>query len=457
MGAVGAADKFVPLVPARASCFESRPSIESELSYAISDSLNQSSILENHARSRRVRFGTSFTPSDEESPCSKSSLLPPRSLTLPILAPRRTIFSRCRLIGFTPLNEVSEVGSPPDVSAQFLGPKQVKAKEVAPCALLYKREDVFVSNEMKTENLFSHCNSHYENMRFEDESSSPKEVVHAPSSNSLSDTFHSQNLKQSEGPRPTNSGGTSNDDDEVFTTFNPVDMVQEAISQLFVGDGLTTKPQFESTLTFYGDQFNDSLEDGRTLARLSQAEFVNAESTSDVYDLTEKTNPMVSENSCSSAIQSSLWEVSTLASTRATSPVSSLYSNISTSCHSAKLTTAQLNHPDFQSNLSNRTKLGITNSWTRSHRGLRSRRSQSSTLGVFRPFTKLSEISALRPQNVCHAYECSDQSDDHGSLADDEGEKDSCHSHALESDDEQGWLTAVSCSKISSCDDSYHR
>lgn len=238
--------------------------------------------------------------------------------------PRRCV-RHCRLIGFTPLAEDSAASVEED-SIQFLGPRKVKAKEVAPCALFYKRADVFVSSEMKSQNVLSYSENHYRRIRFDDEVSI-NELEYAHQSSDQSDAVKSSlaNLPRSNQEKLS----------KIQNSDLKIDLkalhIQKPIGHTFAKDGLTTMPlasEQDSEFYFDRDSFH-IFADGTDSAPASAA---HAAPWAGLYGLASDPEQSISSAS-SCGIQTSLWDTSVSSPTRATSPVSSIYSNISSSCH----------------------------------------------------------------------------------------------------------------------------
>lgn len=118
------------------------------------------------AQARRIPFNLAFTPVSEPSTVTASTPIHPTSGEA--LSNNQ---HRCRLLGFTPLTEHTPGSSPSSSRMRtdgfFLGPPQVRAKEVAPCALFFSRADVFVSTEMAAQGLLAPSQSHYSPLQLE--------------------------------------------------------------------------------------------------------------------------------------------------------------------------------------------------------------------------------------------------------------------------------------------------
>lgn len=237
----------------------------------------------------------------------------------------------CRLIGFTPLIEEVFNSSEED-SIQFLGPRHVKAKEVAPCALFYKRADVFVSSEMKSQNVLALSESHYCKLQFDDEVS----IRQLEYADQQSD--HSREVaKPSMNFRDGSSKKSSREDRfGLKVNLEPSYAHREPVCQTFAKDGLTSMPLESSTQP--GFQFDCKpfhIYAGETespLTSISKAEQNFPWEAGFSNDLAS--DPEQSTSSIDSCgIQSNLWDSIIVSSSRATSPTSSIYSRISPSCH----------------------------------------------------------------------------------------------------------------------------
>ncbi|KNZ49513.1 hypothetical protein VP01_496g12 [Puccinia sorghi] len=316
----------------------------------------------------------------------------------------------CRLIGFTPLIEDAPISSEEENSPQFLGPRKVKAKEVAPCALFYKRADVFVSSEMKSQNVLAYSENHYRNIRFDDEISI-SEIEYAPQPpNQGGEAYHHAPLN------------TINDGDhihhiECFRTDESIPNIQreplctdrEPVGHPFSQDRLTSTPlakASESAPHFPNDDcfhlFGDDTDSPLTAASGAE-QSVPWESPCKLIssDLEQSISSITS-----SGIQSTLWESTLSPLTRATSPVSSIYSNVVPSCDD-QLLRESLAEGKYQK--------------------------PPCKLMGFSRFTISTENEPLKSSMATAAF---DWEQDHGSLADDENESD-CSSAPLDSDDDQ--------------------
>ncbi|OAV90572.1 hypothetical protein PTTG_06182 [Puccinia triticina 1-1 BBBD Race 1] len=355
-----------------------------------------------------LRFTPVNSPTDNTGPVRPSSsgkVIPPH----PSSKANKCHARHCRLIGFTPLAEDTLTSSEED-SIQFLGPRKVKAKEVAPCALFYKRSDVFVSSEMASQNVLAYSENHYRNLRFDDEISI-SEIEYAPQptnqvgkqSQPLKEPISISALSQSEVFQ-------ANENDPKIQPEPHSCMDREPIVHAFSKNRLTSMPltsESESGAHFSYDYFHlFSDETGSQLTTANGAERITHwESPYKSNDLNSDLEKSISSiNSC--GIQSSVWDSTLSSLTRATSPVSSIYSSV-VPIYDNKLLGASI--PEE-----------------------RSIQSQSELM----EFSHFTINTQNEPGGGSMTREAFNWEVDHGSLADDENDSD-CSSVQLESDDDR--------------------
>ncbi|PLW22972.1 hypothetical protein PCASD_12535 [Puccinia coronata f. sp. avenae] len=352
-------------------------------------------------RSHRLPFDLRFTPvnspTDNTGPAKPN--LSDKIFLRPSMSQNHSYARHCRLIGFTPLTEDAPASSEED-PPQFLGPRKVKAKEVAPCALFYKRSDVFVSSEMKSQNVLAYSENHYRNLRFDDEIS-VSEIEYASQS-------PNQGCEGSqEATNPTIIAEPSQ-----FKTFEAAKeigaMIQLEPLCTDRKDGLTTMPlasELGSGAHWNNDCFHIFVDETDSpLTAVSGAE-KRAPWESPCKLFNSDLEQSVSSIS-SSGIQSGLWESTLSSLTRATSPVSSIYSNVVPTCDQQFL------------------KESLTEE--------KYAKSQQCKMMEFSHFTMNADNQPLKSSMNTGEY---DWEEDHGSLADDENNSD-CSSSQLDSDDD---------------------
>ncbi|KAH9453968.1 hypothetical protein Pst134EB_014069 [Puccinia striiformis f. sp. tritici] len=308
----------------------------------------------------------------------------------------------CRLIGFTPLAEDSPPSSEEE-SAEFLGPRKVKAREAAPCALFYKRSDVFVSSEMKSQNVLAYSENHYRNLRFDDEisiSPQPSNKVRGESPPSTYPTTRTSDLCQMD----------SGQENGNLLKIHPLVIDREPIRHTSTKDGLTSLPltsAIETGAHFSHDCFHifgDETDSPLTTASGAEQR-VPWGSPYKPNELNSDLDQSISSIN-SSGIQSSLWDATLSSLTRATSPVSSMYSNV-VSSYDHQILSVSLTEGRYSQSKCN--------------------------LMEFPDFTTNTED---QPVKTAMARGTFNWEEDHGSLADDENDSD-CSSVQLESDDDQ--------------------
>ncbi|KAI9630298.1 hypothetical protein KEM48_014022 [Puccinia striiformis f. sp. tritici PST-130] len=285
----------------------------------------------------------------------------------------------CRLIGFTPLAEDSPPSSEEE-SAEFLGPRKVKAREAAPCALFYKRSDVFVSSEMKSQNVLAYSESHYRNLRCDDEIS----ISPQPSNKRPREWKPFEDSSVGHRPRTH----------QTYST-------KDGLTSLPLTSAIETGAHFShDCFHIFGDETDSPL---TTASGAEQR--VPWGSPYKPNDLNSDLDQSISSIN-SSGIQSSLWDATLSSLTRATSPVSSMYSNV-VSSYDHQILSVSLTEGRYSQSKCN--------------------------LMEFPDFTTNTED---QPVKTAMARGTFNWEEDHGSLADDENDSD-CSSVQLESDDDQ--------------------
>ncbi|KAA1077366.1 hypothetical protein PGT21_004872 [Puccinia graminis f. sp. tritici] len=356
-------------------------------------------------RARRLPLELRFTPVN--SPTDNSGPVKPsrsENAITPQLSRKdhRHHARHCRLIGFTPLAEDIPASSSDENSTQFLGPRKVKAKEVAPCALLYKRSDVFVSSEMKSQNILAYSENHYRNLRFDDEISI-SEIEYAPQpTNQVDKRFQS----------PTDSKDVESftvKESDMKVHLEPLCIDREPIVHAFPKDRLTSIPLTSESepgshfsydhFHLFGDETESPLTTGSGAEHSLtwESPYKPTGASSDLEQSISSIN--------SSGIQSSLWDTTLSSLTRATSPVSSIYSSVM---------------PIYDHQL------------VKTSSEERCPQSECKLVG----FPHLTMNTGNESAKSSMAQEAFDWEEDHGSLADDENDSD-CSSIQLESDDDR--------------------
>jgi hypothetical protein len=308
----------------------------------------------------------------------------------------------------------------------------VKAKEVAPCALFYKRADVFVSSEMKSQNVLAYSENHYRNLRFDDEIS-VSEIEYASQS-------PNQGCEGSqEATNPTIIAEPSQ-----FETFEAAKeigaMIQLEPLCTDRKDGLTTMPlasELGSGAHWNNDCFHIFVDETDSpLTAVSGAE-KRAPWESPCKLFNSDLEQSVSSIS-SSGIQSGLWESTLSSLTRATSPVSSIYSNVVPTCDQQFLKESlteekyaksqQCKMMEFSHFTMNADNQPLKSSMNTGEYG--------ESQAVLYPPPPLPSQKCLSANDfVPHNNYIQDWEEDHGSLADDENNSD-CSSSQLDSDDD---------------------
>lgn len=358
--------------------------------------------------SRRLPLDLLFTPVNSPTDNTKPSRPDKAFLRQRSSQESHNYARHCRLIGFTPLTEDAPTSSEEENSPQFLGPRKVKAKEVAPCALFYKRADVFVSSEMRSQNVLAYSENHYRNIRFDDEISI-SEIEYAPQ-NQGGEAYH-------HAPLNTINVGDHISHIECFRTNESISNIQreplctdgEPVGHPFSQDRLTSTPL--ATASEFAPHFlNDDCfhligdDTDSPLTAVSGAE-QRVPWESPCKPISSDLEQSISSIT-SSGIQSTLWESTLSPLTRATSPVSSIYSNVVPSGDDQFLRES-LAEGKYQ-------------------------KSPCKLMGLSR-FTISTENEPMKSSMTTASF---DWEQDHGSLADDENESD-CSSAPLDSDDDQ--------------------